>query len=230
TSCDSPYFLQTKDKTCVDACNSNQYIDTTDITIPKCSDCNILCLTCTDEMICKTCADGKFLNTNTLLCEACDTSCATCENGTDKTKCLSCSSPLYYQQLEKKCVTECYSNQYLNSSNICKACNSTCATCIDGISCSTCSSGSFINSESGLCELCDSNCKTCNVSKTACLSCNDPQYLQTNQTCQNSCLPKQYPDLTKKCQPCNISCLSCINGNSCSTCDDGMYIDSKSNY
>ncbi|EGR34409.1 zinc finger lsd1 subclass family protein, putative, partial [Ichthyophthirius multifiliis] len=195
TSCNSPKVLQTKNQKCVDACDDNQYQDNTQIDIPKCRDCDILCLKCVDANSCQLCVNGNFFNTNTLKCEPCDAQCNTCENGTDNTKCLSCSPPLYYQQLEKKCVRNCNQGQYPNS-------------------------------QSGLCEFCDPNCQTCRDSKTSCLTCNNNQYLQTNQTCKDICLPNQYPDNARKCQPCNASCLSCINNTSCSTCADGNYLNS----
>ncbi|EGR31350.1 zinc finger lsd1 subclass family protein, putative [Ichthyophthirius multifiliis] len=202
--------------------------DTSIFNNPKCIACNSTCHTCEDAISCKSCADGKFLNTNTQLCEECDNSCATC---TDKTKCLSCSSPLYLQQLEKKCVTECYPGYYLNTSKICQKCNRTCATCKNGASCTTCLSDHLKNEQNKLCDLlCDRTCKTCLFSKFNCLTCNDPYYLQTNHTCADSCLPNEYPDDTKTCQPCNISCLTCINGTSCSTCTDSMYLDSVTKY
>ncbi|EGR32302.1 hypothetical protein IMG5_088860 [Ichthyophthirius multifiliis] len=187
-------FYKQKDQTCVDACDDNQYLDNSQVDIPKCRDCINLCLKCVNANSCQLCVNGNFFNTNTLKCEPCDAQCTTCENGTDNTKCLSCSPPLYYQQLEKKCVRNCNQGQYPNS-------------------------------QSGLCEFCDPNCQTCIDSKTSCLTCNNNQYLQTNQTCKDICLPKQYPDNARKCQPCNASCLSCINNTSCSTCADGNYLN-----
>ncbi|EGR32465.1 zinc finger lsd1 subclass family protein, putative [Ichthyophthirius multifiliis] len=85
-SCNSPKVLQTKDQTCVDVCDSNQYLDNTQVDIPKCRDCDILCLKCVDAIFCQLCVNGNFLNTNTSKCELCDAQCTTCENGTDNTK------------------------------------------------------------------------------------------------------------------------------------------------
>ncbi|EGR31361.1 zinc finger lsd1 subclass family protein, putative, partial [Ichthyophthirius multifiliis] len=198
TSCDPTIFLQTKDSTCVEVCDSNQYLDTSVVNMHKCMNCNIICLTCKDAISCKSCADGKFLNTSTLLREECDNSCATCEDGTDKTKCLSCSSPLYLQQLEKKqrhgMLSRLLSEFFQN----------------------------LLRMQHILCYMQKWN--------FLCLTCYEPQYLQTNETCADSCLPNEYPDITKTCQPCELTCLTCVDRSSCSTCADGMYLDSVTKY
>lgn len=74
-----------------------------------------------------------------------------------------------------------------NPTLMCQPCHSSCATCIDSISCSTCPAGSSVNSTSQLCVLnpcTDVNCLVCNT--TNCITCNTG-YSPSGDLCVTRC-------------------------------------------
>ncbi|EGR32306.1 zinc finger lsd1 subclass family protein, putative, partial [Ichthyophthirius multifiliis] len=197
TSCNSSKVLQTKNQKCVDACDSNQYLDNTQVDIPQCRDCINLCLKCVNANSCQLCVNGNFLNTNTSKCEPCDAQCTTCENDS-KTSCLTCNNNQYLQT-NQTCKDTCLPNQYPDNTRKCQPCNASCLSCINNTSCSTCADGNYLNPLTQFCSHCSANCRTCDNNADTCTSCNKGQYLNTNTN-------------TNRCEQCNANCVACENG------------------
>lgn len=66
-TCSTPRYLQSSSSSCVTACNSNQFINTS---LGKCSDCDSTCTTCTGlyPFQCLTCSGSYYLHTDTNRC------------------------------------------------------------------------------------------------------------------------------------------------------------------
>jgi hypothetical protein len=69
-------------------------------------------------------------------------------------------------------------------------CLAVCETCLDGVSCSTCLTGKFL--EAGLCTDCDPNCLDCIVTAVFCTSCDTAQSLYLD-TSSNTCIACNSP-------------------------------------
>ena len=74
-----------------------------------------------------------------------------------------------------------------------------------------------------ICYNCNLTCKSCLTEGSfSCLSCKENADLYPNSTC--ICRIGYYMDLLGDCRPCKISCISCINGQSCLTCKQNMVL------
>lgn len=140
---------------------------------------------------------GFFINQSTV--SRCHHSCRTC-NGLSSNHCLSCPSHTKLEisscvltcrpgftadQSNSRCTTTCAScpsGQYQTFTNNvcgCSACASGCATCVNGTTCATCSSGKVIL-RSGLCG-CHSSCTTCNgLESNNCLTCSGSLFFKSD--------------------------------------------------
>ncbi|EAR90508.3 zinc finger lsd1 subclass family protein (macronuclear) [Tetrahymena thermophila SB210] len=249
---------------CLNNCPSKYWANNSNL---SCQACDATCYNCQnpgDSNSCTNC-NGQFYllynkciaicppntfavaQTNNNICQSCDLSCKTCD-GPNSNNCLSCQSPMFYQQTSKTCVSSCNQNQF-QSNQICYPCDSSCNTCSGPsyFNCLSCSGNTFLyqnqcitncpvkyynNSQNNQCSPCDSTCYTCNGNASNnCLSCELQRYFdfQSNK-CVLACNSNQYPDLnTISCKQCDSSCKSC-NGSTASNCTDcrsGLFLQNN---
>lgn len=76
---------------------------------------------------------------------------------------------------------------YIDSSNGCTQCPTSCTSCISSTICTSCAAGYTISlsQSSGICSSCISPCATCSGSTTTCLSCVDG-YTKQSWKCQRN--------------------------------------------
>lgn len=100
-----------------------------------CTACVSPCLTCTSDLDCLTCIQGRYLlgkeclvscpanimvaNDVSRTCVSCDTNCLTCE--TFSYQCTSCNNTIGLYLDGTSCVTECSQNRFLKD-DICSPC------------------------------------------------------------------------------------------------------------
>ena len=125
---------------CVYNCGDNFY--TVDTPNRVCTACHSTCMKCTgsletectkcdstkslffqDNKCVLDCGDFFFGDVSKSKCEACHDTCNTCESSLPDA-CIVCK---VYRK-DTLCVDDCGSNYYLDN-NVCKICNSKCATC-----------------------------------------------------------------------------------------------------
>ncbi|EAR88128.2 zinc finger lsd1 subclass family protein (macronuclear) [Tetrahymena thermophila SB210] len=262
SSCALPLYYEVSSSSCVQSCQSNQYQDNSTAT---CSSCDSSCASCSGpskneclscsgslyfdgntKQCVSTCPDSYFADLSSNTCKQCDPSCKTC-NGSLSTNCESCTLPLYYNSINKKCVANCDQNQYKDSTTVqCLDCDSSCQSCsgpqnTQCLSCSqslyldqnmcksNCQDGYYQNTQNNTCSKCDASCSTCSGSSpTNCLKCALPRYFQqATNTCEENCQQNQFLDNTDAtCEPCHFSCSSCSGptNNQCQSCSGSMFL------
>ncbi|ELP90997.1 fibroblast growth factor receptor 1 precursor, putative [Entamoeba invadens IP1] len=192
-----------------------------------CLKCKENCLTCTSKA-CSSCVDGYYLSGD--VCKKCVTFCKTCQ-----------------LEVAVRC-TSCFEGYYLNFiTGWCSPCNSSlCSICTDGkeSSCVLCKENLYLSN--GKCLKCDSTCKTCfGPNNDNCNSCDNNSYLINNTCnkcysyrcyqCYNNtmsgcylCQPGYYVS-AGNCKQCSSNCLECTGFITCSTCNNGYYLNVTSN-
>jgi len=161
-SCPFSYYMDLSTHTCVKACNSSQYLDTT---TKQCKMCDVSCLTCSaaGSGHCLSCSSPNFLIEN-----SCLSNCIT--NFYAETKDRIC----------KPCPTNC---------DICVD-SSTCTNCTVGyflnsvyFNCSDVSpTGQFISTTDGKILTCAFGCYMCETFPQ-CIECENLFYLSSEQIC-----------------------------------------------
>lgn len=130
---------------------------------------------------------------------------------------------------------------------MCELCSSTCSTCMDATSCTTCrpnhskymidsgnelcfpdcSSDFYFDTNLENCQVCNTNCLTCSGSSSSdCLSCSPPLFLREG-SCLTGCMPGEASVtniLGNQCIVCNANCSDCdVNG--CTGCTNGVILE-----
>lgn len=106
------------------------------------------------------------------------------------------------------------------TSSFCTSCPSTPVyngTCID-----SCPENTFL--VKGKCESCHPDCLTCSSpnSAIACLSCPASRPVLSERRCVPFCPASSwFHKLTSSCRPCSANCVSCLSGESCTSCSEG---------
>ncbi|EAR86017.1 leishmanolysin family protein (macronuclear) [Tetrahymena thermophila SB210] len=216
------------------SCPSGKYLDSN----KTCQSCQQPCENCFNEATeCTTCAQGYKMNTSNGRCESvnkCDSSCLECSDQRNPTKCTSCRNgyTLDYQGKCQKII--CFINEIMLN-NQCVPCDKSCEGCVNNPkTCINCAKGykfDFSNKNCvpkcnqddfldryGNCQQCQPPCATCEDFNNNCISCVNGYTLNTNY---NSCELKN--------QKCHESCNSCNRYNDsygCTSCRDGMYLNS----
>ncbi|KAL4472692.1 hypothetical protein ABPG74_018641 [Tetrahymena malaccensis] len=215
--------------------------------------CDSSCLECSayrDPTKCTSCREGQFLNQNGR-CQKCHESCATCSEREDK--CIKCSDGWDYNSYYQRCIMDCHQScdtctvrqdpnackrcafNYIMQNNLCMPCDKTCHGCTQNSKkCIYCAQGYTFDSNkqycipkcgfdefetrSGICLKCQSPCATCKGNKNYCSSC---------------IAGYTYNSYYKSCQVtrnvCHESCAQCNrydDPNSCTSCNNGMYLQS----
>ena len=203
---------------CKTTCPSHTYMDSSTYI---CQNCDTSCAECTasDTTKCTSCPNGSYLqsligpaeckntcpthtftDTSTNICQNCEASCIEC-SASGITKCSSCSGGSYLQSLigPAECKTTCPTHTYKdNSTYICQNCDASCTECtVSGTTkCTSCPSGSYLQSLTGLAE------------------------------CKNTCPTHTYTDSsTNICQNCDASCTECSASGTtkCNSCMEVSY-------
>ena len=197
----------------------------TSLPCSQCNTCDSTCKTCSaaGSSACLSCNNGNYLIGTT--CLACSSSCMTCN--ANSTNCTSCNSGKFLVTTSDSwsCESTCPHGTYGDTgSNICKPCDSNCASCI-GLStnCSDCNIKLYLSS--GTCLACDTTCYTCTIIPTNCTSCYNLTYL-LNNLCSSTC-PAGYASRTSDntCQLCDTTCVTCtdLDSSHCSSCSKSGY-------
>lgn len=218
----------------------------------KCLHCSSSCYVCFSRDLCAICNQGYYLDQG--LCFKCQEGCLFCKNpyfcyfceaefALEDGKCVylgkeydcygkyttsNCGCAFnYFKDTNEKCITcvdfcEICSNResclsfksgyygtYENDLYVSKKCVQNCASC-NSEKCSQCNSKYYINS-SFQCDECPEGCMYCylvnNVAE--CFLCSDGFYLDNS---------------IGRCLPCNSSCKTCINSESCAICKENYDI------
>ncbi|KAL4502392.1 hypothetical protein ABPG72_011979 [Tetrahymena utriculariae] len=210
-SCSVGYFFKNQ---CLSQCPDQYYPDSSDKSAQVCKQCNSVCFNCNgpDQNQCAQCNGDFYLNPGNLCLKTCpgdqfqnstNNKCEACDSN-----CKTCSAA------KNNCIT-CYTNQFLDTDGVCK---------------SSCPQGKWTNTTTKKCELCDSNCKTCDASsKSACTSCNSPQFLDKNKNmCVSTCPSKYFGNQSNLvCEKCDTTCQECTgqNSNQCTICSGSLFLD-----
>ena len=98
---------------CKNHCSENYF--TNDKTCQKCDNS---CKTCQSANTCETCAQGKFLNNRTFLCDNCSTFCESCS--IEEGNCITCKQNSDFKYLfNHTCLEKCPENTTSNSKYVC---------------------------------------------------------------------------------------------------------------
>ncbi|EAR96176.2 REJ domain protein (macronuclear) [Tetrahymena thermophila SB210] len=235
-------------KTCSNYTNCTTCMDYYYVSGNTCSPCDNSCKQCSGPGVnqCTVCRQSAYFiqpDNNNICVQSCDQN-----NGyyVDKKTsrvqwyCRKCIQSCKICSDGNSCST-CFDQNFLDSSNLCQPCDSTCQTCngTKNTNCIICRSGlhmqlstnlcvqncdsnEFLNSLSQ-CQKCDNSCKTCDGSSSNnCKSCYSNFYL-FNQSCVPLC-PNGYSLNTNTfaCEPCQdkLSCNNCYN--TCQLCTLGQ--------
>ncbi|KAL4456740.1 hypothetical protein ABPG73_014766 [Tetrahymena malaccensis] len=235
------YFISTKQNNiCVASCDltQGQYIDQSNPQQYYCKQCSNFCQSCNNQQNCLACIQGYYLNNNK--CFQCDASCLQCSDQ-GSSNCTICQQSGYYisTKLNNQCVPQCDTTQaqYVDSTTntnqyYCRQCPEACQICNSATSCTTCKPGYYLDQNT--CSPCDNSCTSClGPGPNNCLICKQSGYYistKQNNICVSQCdtSQQQYIDSTTNvqqmyCKQCDKSCLTCTNGTSCVTCNDGFY-------
>lgn len=164
------------------------------------------------------CPDGLYPDDNLKICKACPAECSTC--------------------LDSSTCSTCKSGYYLDGTQ-CLPCHSSCLECTSISTCSKCNSafffydnfcfpfcpqGTFLVPYANYCEICHTSCKNCSHSFDRCFFCISTKYLFDYQ-CLDTCPIGWYADENRICRACKPECLTCTNSFTCSSCQNGYYMN-----
>ena len=221
TKCESPLYeagipnyYHLHDGDCKDDCPKGTYLDESDNTCKPCTpnhciECSSAtnCTECENlfplhNNACGSCPDDHWNNNN--VCEECLEGCIECTNATECTKCEAGLRLVDKDAEESNDADHCTPN------------------CDDGY-------GEVTISEVENCSKCtDSNCLQCNGDVDVCKKCNSSTYLHEGE-CKSECPDPTYErDSDRSCQPCDETCASCSDSESCDTCIEGLLFKENS--
>jgi len=264
TSCKvGSYFLNGE---CLQDCPAGYYKE--NITLecklcsPTCGTCSgpdsNECLTCNvtlpyffspNSSCLATCPDNYYPNDLPPIphktCELCNTTCQNCF-GPNADNCLSCPTAFpYFFEANNCCLESCPINFFINQSNFCEACHSTCRSCNGNseYNCTSCEGlylynstclvdcppGYWQNSSNFTCQFCDPTCNECSgPASNECINCllGGDRWLYQN-SCLLECPAGFYQEnSTYECLPCNEMCLTCYDSGSsnCLSCNSTLFL------
>ncbi|EAR96182.2 REJ domain protein (macronuclear) [Tetrahymena thermophila SB210] len=241
--CQYNYYISEKlNNYCDPNCDltSGQFIDYSNPDQKYCKKCISNCQTCTNSNSCQKCLTSYYYTGSS--CAPCDNTCYSC-SGPAKNQCIKCQNNYYIsEKLNNYCDPNCdlTSGQFIDYSNpdqkYCKNCISNCKSCNNNTSCTTCIDNYYVSGNT--CSPCDNSCKYCQgPGVNQCIVCRQSGYFiqpDNNNTCVQSCdqnngyyIDKLVNRQQWYCKKCLLSCKTCSNGNSCSTCFDQNFLDSS---
>jgi proprotein convertase subtilisin/kexin type 5 len=175
----------------------------------------------------------------------CYQSCSKCSTSGDDTShnCITCKAGYSLSDDSTKCYNSKPNGRYLDRVSLkWTPCDTSCASCLNGVSCETCPSDKYLNPSTKLCtagcsvgwfktenpktcKQCIHPCLECDgATATSCLSCASGFNL-LNKSCvtQNCPMNSMYKDEIGICLPCLSGCKTCSDGFTCDTCADGSF-------
>lgn len=196
TAC-SPFCTVCNANGCI-TCYSGYYL-TSSFTCAQ--NCQSPCATCsvTAPSTCLTCVAGYIVNPSSIQnCQPSvecsnNSTCSVCPFGfvLSAQKCVACDSNAQCSRCLATNITSCTScfiGSYLSPVNSCLACPTGCATCLNKVSCLTCSSGFTaastsisLTSQIVSCIQCQSPCATCLGSPVFCTTCVSSFFMSGNK-------------------------------------------------
>ncbi|KAL4470382.1 hypothetical protein ABPG74_011993 [Tetrahymena malaccensis] len=188
--CNTGYLVQLQ-KLCVQQCQDYQYSDGTQCN--SCSSSIANCWKCTyanSNVSCTACLNSYNLSQNSSQCYQIINNCS--QYSQDYSKCQQCATNFTLSSDNLSCLSSCdlQTPGYIQIGASCVQCSAPCQTCSKT----------------------KTNCTSCQ-SQTLFLDLNLNPAFQGEYTCQSLCNNPltSYVDQNQKCQPCNSSCLSCVN-------------------
>ncbi|NXB01917.1 PCSK5 convertase, partial [Cnemophilus loriae] len=241
-NCTQGYFME--DGRCVQSCSSGYYLDlSTESGYKSCKRCDASCLDCSGQgdRNCTSCPSGYNLDTGVCVV---GTVCkdATEESWAEGGFCMLVKKNNLCQRkvLQQLC---CRTWEYLDDSQECQLCETSCQKCTgpqsdnciscpltrvfdDGSCVMQCPRGKFEFKQQ--CHLCHHTCLDCSGSEpNKCTTCGTDRrgverFLYHGQ-CRDSCPPGHY-HLDHTCVPCPGHCEVCLNSSHCQRCFRGYYL------
>ena len=169
-------------------------------------------------------------------CLKCLDSCFNCNSGVSCSACLATNSVLSLSGLCGCSMGYYAENQYMNTTDSCKQCNTECATCSEASLCLSCISSNaspnplggckcnegyygtgLIYSDS--CSRCYTGCQIC-TEAFKCITCTDPNAIPSVNI---GCVCKDgfyFSSSSNTCVVCHSDCFTCNEANICLTCKD----------
>ncbi|GBF95853.1 hypothetical protein Rsub_08444 [Raphidocelis subcapitata] len=177
-----------------------------------CTTCDASCQTCRGTATtCTACAVGKAVDPTTWTCADCGTKI----NGA--TECYSDDSGAFF-------ATACGEGFVLDGA-ACTACDATCKACSAAgeSSCTACNTDRFLNRAEGTCvNPCPGGFYGATSDQT-CQACNSRCEIVSVKTCPPNFYKKPSTwNSAAVCEPCMAQCVTCVDGNSCLTCNGGQ--------
>lgn len=218
TSCPSDQVLY--NDSCLYSCPAGFYPED-----GKCQVCDSKCKTCTKKTFCESCSDPDLFTDVSL--GLCNTTCNSTTYTLNKTCLGSCIRSYFPTENPKKC-TSCPSGCLdCTSSSLCQTCRPN-YYFIENACVSECpKTNYYADKTSMVCRRCDAQCLQCNGSSLAnCTLCNGGKFVYINELgvgeCRSYCPEGTYL-LNGICKPCLSTCKACVSGESCSSCNKGLY-------
>ncbi|KCV68127.1 TKL protein kinase [Fonticula alba] len=220
--CSVGFFLQ-PGSGCVATCPAGMWPDADN---RVCAPCPGPCTSCSSASDCTACAAGHFLNASRM-CQPCDSSCTAC---TDRATCTICRPGMIFlspvPQQASLCGSTCPPGEYVGAGR-CAACDGSCELCAGGPDrCRVCAAGFRWGATpgpggTGTCVACEPGCASC--TSAACLSCEAGLLLTAAGACVSACPAGSFSN-GESCQPCDISCAACADGqpDQCTGCAAGL--------
>ncbi|KCV68129.1 TKL protein kinase [Fonticula alba] len=209
---------------CLERCPAGSWGDAASQT---CAPCPGPCSSCSSASDCTACAAGHFLNASHM-CQPCDSSCTAC---TDGATCTICRPGMIFLDPDpgapSLCGSTCPPGEYVAFTR-CAACVASCALCAGGPDqCRVCAEGFRWAGPApgpggtGTCVACEPGCASC--TSAACLSCEAGLLLTAAGACVGACPAGSFSN-GESCQPCDISCAACADGqpDQCTDCGPGL--------
>ncbi|XP_036749343.2 proprotein convertase subtilisin/kexin type 5 isoform X5 [Manis pentadactyla] len=218
-----------------------------------CENCTEDCASCSGANFCKKCwtqpdrplflhqgrcytrcPEGFYAEDGT--CERCSSPCRTCEG--NATNCHSCEEGLI---LDHGMCQESCSKRHVAVEGECKQCPEMCEDCIHEKTCKECMPDFFLYqdvchqscpnhfyADAGQCVPCHDDCLKCSgPSEDDCDLCADTSSVLYDGWCLDECPTGTYYEKEiKECKDCHKSCQTCSSSGSCTTCQEGLRVDS----
>ncbi|KAL4470429.1 hypothetical protein ABPG74_012040 [Tetrahymena malaccensis] len=238
TACDGGDKLLHSDNTCQKCDTQNGFYiqENSNISLRKCLNCHIDCLTCEDsnQNKCLKCKEEHTFFDENHICRKCHHDCDQCL-GPDQNQCSKCLTPKKYLSTDNNICSTCKQNEY-NDGIKCNKCSPNCNKCDNYAICQDCGNDTHIKNDKscGNCDInefandknecspCHSDCYSCIGSKeTDCKKCKDENLFINKYSKCGVCDSNQYNDQVR-CQDCHRDCKKCNGGKNtdCSECND----------
>ncbi|XP_004862586.1 proprotein convertase subtilisin/kexin type 5 isoform X3 [Heterocephalus glaber] len=249
TSCPKGAYLLAQ--ACVSSCPQGMWPS---VRSGSCENCPEYCASCSGDDLCMkchtqpdqvlflhegrcyhSCPEGFYEEGDS--CERCSSPCRACEG--NATKCHSCEDGFVLAQ--GVCLGSC-PERHVAVERVCEPCPEKCQDCIHENVCKECMPDFFLLH--GMCHqtcpggfypdlhqciLCHKDCQQCSGPKADdCELCSDTSAILYNGLCVEVC-PEgtYYEEEAEECKACHESCHTCSSPRICTTCREGLQMNSR---